>query len=242
MRVKLTEAQDAEIQTANGVEQAKESLQTLLGLNSSQTLAITEASAWTTMPKSSPFPTLLDQALTQRPELSAAALKVAVAEQQLKAAEAAHLPRANAFVSYGSDSKDFGYSTNRDNVTAGVSVEMPLFSGFAASEQINKAKSQLHEAKTRVKQVQLVIENEVKTAHLQLNSALTRLEVSTNAVGAAEEALRLVNEQRKEGVETVTRYIETEVARDQAHSRVIAARYDALRAESQLNQALGQWK
>jgi outer membrane protein len=242
LRVKLTEAQDAELQTANGVEQAKASLKTLLGLNSSQTLAITGASAWTTPPKISPFPSLLDQALTQRPEMNAATLKVAIAEQQLKAAEGAHLPKANAYVSYGSDSKDFGYSTSRDNVTAGVSVEMPIFSGFAASEQINKAKSQLHEAKTRVKQVQLGIENEVKAAHLQLSSALMRLEVTTSAVSAAEEALRLVNEQRSAGMETVTRYIESEVARDQARSRVIAARYDALRAESKLNQALGNWK
>jgi outer membrane protein len=40
----------------------------------------------------------------------------------------------------------------------------------------------------------------------------------------------------------VMRYIEAEVARDQAHSRVITARYDALRAEAKLNQALGNWK
>ncbi|MEQ1636610.1 MAG: TolC family protein [Methylococcales bacterium] len=242
LRVKLTEAQDDELQTANGVELAKASLKTLLGLNTSQPLAIAETNAWTTLPKINPFPALLDQALAQRPEMQAAALKVAITEQQLKAAEGAHLPKADAYVSYGSDSKDFGYSTNRDNVSAGVSVEMPIFSGFATTERINKAKSQLQEAKTAVKQVQLGIENDVKAAHLQLSSALTRLEVTTNAVSASEEALRLVNEQLNAGMETVTRYIEAEVARDQAHSRVIAARYDALRAESKLNQALGNWK
>lgn len=242
LRVKLTEAQDAELQTANGVELAKASLKTLLGFNTNQPLAIVETAAWTNPPKITPFPSLLDQALGQRPEMQAATLKVAIAEQQLKAAEGAHLPKADAYVSYGSDSKDFGYSTNRDNVSAGVSVEMPIFSGFATTERINKAKSQLQEAKTVVKQVQLGIENEVKAAHLQLSSALTRLGVTTSAVSAAEEALRLVNEQRSAGMETVTRYIESEVARDQAHSRVIAARYDALRAESKLNQALGNWK
>jgi outer membrane protein TolC len=242
LRVKLTEAQDAEIQTANGVEQAKAGLKTLLGLDSNQTFGITEASAWTTLPKITPFPSLLDQALTQRPEMQAATLKIAIAEQQLKAVKGAHLPKADVYVSYGSDSKDLGYSTNRDNVTAGVSVEIPIFSGFATTERIKKAQSQLREAKTAVKQVQLGIEGEVKAAHLHLSSALTRLEMTTNAVSAAEEALRLVNERRNAGVETVTRYIEAEVARDQAHSRVITARYDALRAEAKLNQALGNWK
>jgi outer membrane protein TolC len=242
LRVKLTEAQDQAIQTANGIEQAKASFKTLLGLTTNQPLTIAETGTWTTLPKVMPFGSLLDQALTQRPEIQAAALQVAIAEQQLKAAQGAHLPKADAYVSYGSDSKDFGYSTNRDNVSAGVSVEVPIFSGFATSERINKAQSQLNQAHTAVKQVQLGIENDVKTAHLQLNSALTRLDVSTSAVDAAEEALRLVNEQREAGVETVTRYIEAEVARDQAHSRVIAARYDALRAEANLNQALGFWK
>ncbi|MCX7088574.1 MAG: TolC family protein [Methylococcales bacterium] len=242
LRVKLSEAQDAEIQTANGIDLAKTALKTLLGLTVNDPLAIAEKSVWTVSPKSPSFTTLLEQALAQRPEVQAAALHVAIAEQHLKAAQGAHLPKADAYVSYGSDSKDLAYSTNRDNVTAGVTVEMPIFSGFATSERINKAQSQLTEAQMSVKNVQLSIENEVKTAHLHLNSALARLDVTANAVTAAEEALRLVNEQRNAGVETVTRYIEAEVARDQAHSRVIAARYDALRAEANLNQAVGYWK
>ena len=72
--------------------------------------------------------------------------------------------------------------------------------------------------------------------------ALARLNVATASVTAAEEALRMVNEQRNAGVVTVTRYIEAEVARDRALSRDIAARFDALIAEAQLNQAVGQWR
>jgi len=40
----------------------------------------------------------------------------------------------------------------------------------------------------------------------------------------------------------VTRYIDAEVARDRSHARYIAARFDALRAETELNQAIGLWK
>ena len=63
--------------------------------------------------------------------------------------------------------------------------------------------------------------------------------MTSSSVKAAEEALRLVNEQRKAGVVTVTRYIEAEVARDKSYARNIAARFDALRAEAELNQAIG---
>jgi outer membrane protein TolC len=72
-----------------------------------------------------------------------------------------------------------------------------------------------------------------------LQEALNRADVAAVSVEAAEEALRLVNEQRQAGVVTVTRYIEAEVARDKANTRQISARFDSLRAEAELKQATG---
>ena len=62
------------------------------------------------------------------------------------------------------------------------------------------------------------------------------------AVQSAEEALRLVSEQRQAGVVTVTRYLEAQVARDKANTRQISSRYDALRSEAELKQAIGFWQ
>jgi len=162
-----------------------------------------------------------------------------MAQQQLNAALGAYLPKADAYVSYGSDSKNLEYSSNRDNVTAGVMVEMDIFSGFSDSQKVKNARRQLAIAKYAAKSTQLSIENAVKSAHLKVLEALARVKVTSSSVTAAEEAHRLVNEQRKAGTVTVTRYIEAEVARDKAHARNIAARFDALRAEAALNQAIG---
>ena len=119
---------------------------------------------------------------------------------------------------------------------------MDIFNGFSTSEGVKKAQRKLAEARTKQTQVKLSIENEVKMAHLKLRESLARVNVTRASIAAAEEALRLVNQQRKAGVVTVTRYIETEVARDKAHARDIAARFDALRAEAELKKALGTWK
>ena len=121
-------------------------------------------------------------------------------------------------------------------------VEMDIFSGFGTNEKVKKAERELAEAQKRQTQVKLAIENEVKRAHLKLREAQARVKVTEASIASAEEALRLVNQQRKAGVITVTRYIETEVARDKAHSREIAARFDALRAEAELKKALGTWR
>lgn len=243
LEVQLAEAQDMEIQTANAIELARTSLRTLLGLDAYQPFRIADGADEFQLPESYPsYETLLDQALSQRPEITKVQKQVEIAERTLSAAKGTHLPRANAYVSYGSDSKNIDFSTNRDNVTAGVMVEMDIFSGFGTSERVKKAERQLAEARTRQTQVRLTVENEVKTAHLKLREALARVNVTQASIAAAEEALRMVNQQRKAGVVTVTRYIETEVARDKAHARDISARFDALRAEADLKKALGTWR
>lgn len=242
LEVQLAETRDTEMQAANAIELARSSLRILLGLSSNQSLTLTEDSAWKLPRLKQSYDELLLQAIQQRPEIKAASTQVEISERQLKAAQGAHLPKADAYLSYGSDSKNLAYSASRDNVTAGVNVSMDVFTGFSSSERIKKAEKELSVAKLSARQIQLTIEDELKTAYLKLQNALDRLKVTRLSVIAAEEALRLVNEQRKAGTETVTRFIETEVARDKAQSRVISASYDALRAEAELNKALGIWK
>ena len=239
--VQLAEAKDAQIQAANAIEIAKTMLKTLLGLSAEQDFDVSESLNQPLPDAPVEFEALLNQARSQHPELKAAEKRAAIAEQQLNAAQAAHLPRADAYVSYGSDSKDLAFSSNRDNVSAGVMVEVDIFSGFATQEKIKKAEHELTAAREAARQMHLRVENQVKTARLRLEEALNRERVAAVAVIAAEEALRLVNEQRKAGVVTVTRYIEAEVARDKAKTRDISARYDALRAEAELKQATGFW-
>jgi outer membrane protein TolC len=242
LQVQLAEAQDAQIHAANAIELAQNMLKTLLGLDANDRFAI-NPTANKSLPESpANFEQLINQALAQHPELKAAEKRVAIAEQQLSAAKAAHLPKADAFVSYGSNSKDLTYNSNRDNLTAGVMVEMDVFSGFATQEKINKAEHQLTAAKESARQNRLQIENDLKAAQLKLQEALHRAEVSNSASQAAEEALRLVNQQRQAGVVTVSRYLETQVALEKALSRQVSARFDALRAEAALKQAIGTWQ
>ncbi len=241
LEVQLAEAKDVEIQAANAIELAKAMLKTLLGLSLDQGVAIDEASIMASPATPGDFDGVLNQALVLHPELKAAEKRAEIAEQQLNIAQAAHLPRADAFVSYGSDSKDLAFSSNRDNVSAGVMVEVDVFSGFATQEKIKKAEHELTAAREAARQARLLVEQQVKIARLKLLEALHRQQVTEIAVQSAEEALRLVNEQRQAGVVTVTRYLEAEVARDKAQTRNIAARYDALRAEADLKQATGFW-
>lgn len=242
LEVQLAEAQDGEIQTTNAIELAKIALKSLLGLTAYEPFDIDASKQWS-LPKSHrSFDELLALAMSQRPEKKAADKQINIAQQHLNAARGAYLPKADAYVSYGSDSHDLGFSRHRDNVTAGIMIEVDIFSGFGDSSQVKKAGYQLAIAKKMAKQIQLQIESAVKRSHLKLREALARVNVTSSSVTAANEAFRLVSEQRKAGAVTITRYIEAKVARDKAQSRNIAARFDALRAEAALNQSIGMWR
>ena len=243
LEVQLAEAQDTEIRAANGIEIAKTSIANLLGLSSFQ--AFTVASSASLLPKPklpASFNDLLDQAMVQRPEVKAAANQVEINLRKLKSEQGAYLPKADAYVSYGQNSQSPGFNSEKDNVTAGVNVEMDLFSGFNTQQRVRAAERKAAEARETERKTKLAIEQEVKIAFLNLKEALARLHVTEASVLAADEALRLVDEERRAEVVTVTRYIESEVARNKAQSNTIAAHYDALSAEAALKKAIGDWK
>jgi len=243
LEVKLAEAQEADIRATNGIELSKTGIATLLGLSTDHPFTVASASSTLPEPKmAASFNDLLEVAMTQRPEVKAAATQVEIAQAKLKSEKGAYLPKADAYVSYGQDSRSPGFYSSKDNVTAGVSVEMDLFSGLETKNRVIAAERKAAEARETERKTKLAIEQEVRVASLNLEEALARMRVAEASVAAADEALRLVNEQRRAETVTVTRYIEVEVARNKAHSTTIAAHYDALSAEAALKKAVGDWK
>lgn len=242
LEVKLAEAQESQIRAANGIEMAKVNLVNLLGLPSQSVFNLSSSSIFTA-PKFTPsFNELLEQAMGQRPEVKAAAKQVEIAQYKVKSAQGAYLPRADAYVSYGQNSQTPGFSSSKENVTAGVAIEMDIFSGFSTQQQLRKAELKVTEALETERKTKLAVEQEVKMAYLKLQESLARVHVTDLSVQSADEALRLVKEERLAEVVTVTRYIEAEVARNTAQSNSIAAHYDALSSEAALKKAIGAWK
>ena len=242
LEVKLAEAQESQIRAANGIEMAKVNLVNLLGLPSQSVFNLSSSSIFTS-PKFTPsFNELLEQAMGQRPEVKAAAKQVEIAQYKVKSAQGAYLPKADAYVSYGQNSQTPGFSSSKENVTAGVAIEMDIFSGFSTLQQLRTAELKATEALETERKTKLAVEQEVKMAYLKLQESLARVHVTDLSVQSADEALRLVKEERLAEVVTVTRYIEAEVARNTAQSNSIAAHYDALSAEAALKKAIGAWK
>ncbi len=241
LEVRLAAAQEAHLRAQNAVELARAGLRILLGLSADAPLEVAVAPAAPGPSVADTFAVALAQALAGRPEIQAAARMVAMRAHDVRVERAAYLPRVDAVASYGQDAEDLNLSRHQDNWTVGATAELDLFSGFRTAERVRAAERRLAEARESERKTRLEVERDVKTAFLTFQEARERARVTEAAIAAAEEALRLVREQYQAGAVTITRYLETEVARTDARSHAIAARYDARRAEAGLCKAIGLW-
>lgn len=242
LQVRLASAQEEKIRADNAIENAKTGLRTLLDLSPSSPLETANQNHENIPELTASFTELLALAEANRPEIKITDMQVVSIRRQIIIARGEYLPRINAFVSYGLDSEDGSISSELDNLTTGITLEMDFFSGFGTQNRVEQAQRKLAEARHNAHKVRLQVNQEVKNAYLAFKDALQRYKVAETSVKAAAEAYRLVTIQYQAGTATVTRYIESEVARDQANARTIAARYDTFRANAALKQALGEWK
>lgn len=242
LEVRLAQSRENEVRSLNAVELARSALQTLLGGESVNSFTLTEPLEKDSLALQQNLDAILSQALQQRPEMKAATNQVAMRQHELDVERGARLPRVNAFAAYGQNSRTPEFSTAQENVTLGLNAELDLFAGGAVSARISAAERRLTEARALAERTRLEIEEEVRKAYLQLQEAMARQKVAETGWTAAEEALRLVHEQYREGAATVTRYLEAEADRAAAETRAIAARYGVQVATANLKKATGFWR
>lgn len=241
LNARIAAARALDIRARNAGEKARTVLRTLLDLDDADPLE-PDIDAERPLPALPPaFDALRAEALANRPETHIAHRQLETRRLELNIAQGEHLPRVDAYVNFGLNERSPAFSNAHQNVGSGIQVEMDLFSGFATSARASKAEHRLAEAEAQIRKTELQIAQDVKTAYLELQEALQRAEVARSAVASADEALRLVTLQHRAGAATITRFIESEAARDQAQAEWLSARYDALRAEASLQRSMGSW-
>lgn len=242
LEVRARAAQESELQAHNAITLSRSALKTLIGETSGDELPTPRETEVPVPSLKESLKQLFDQAIGQRPEVQAASHQAQIRQHELDAAEGAHLPRVNAYAMYGGNSQTLDPATYKGNAAIGINAELDLFAGGSISARVSAAERRLAEAQALEQKTRLEVENEVRQAFSTLEQALERIKVAEAGASAAEEALRLVNEQYHGGTATVTRYLEAETDRANASMRSIVARYEAQVAEADLHKAVGHWR
>lgn len=241
LEVRLARAQEEVVRSKNRLEIAKTALAGAMGLDPDTPLEL-KAGTGILFNVPGTYDEGLTTALSLRPEIRKIREKVYQAEKAMSLAKSGYIPKVDFKSRYWMSDPDGSFSTNRDNWTAGVVLTWALFSGFSTDAQVKEATAGLHEALAADRKTLLAVKTDVKTAYLRLKEAGERLAVAEKSVESANESFELVRQQYLGGSAGITRYLDSELARNRSRLHTATAYYDREKSRADVCRAIACWE
>ncbi|BBO91176.1 TolC family protein [Desulfosarcina ovata] len=240
LQVRMAESKERLLQSRNRHRLAQAALAEILGVEPDVPFSIAETRSYAIDIPGDPL-SAVGYALLHRPELAGAREKLRQSKMALDAAKAGYLPTLDFMTRYYVDDPAMKYNANRDNWTAGLYLNWKIFDGFATRSERAASLAQLQEAMAADRKTLLAVKFDVKKAYFNLDEAEERLRVASSNVQTAAETFRLVKRQYEGGAANITRYLEAELAHNQARIRETSAFFDREKARAQIARSVGLW-
>jgi outer membrane protein len=175
---------------------------------------------------------LLEQAASQRPEVTVARQAVGAAQEGRQAARGEFLPRI--FVRAAAGHTDGQNVLTGWQEGTGLHVEAPLYTGGRHLGDLRAADAEIEASLADAQAILDGISLQVNLAYRGVVSANERVALAHPAVDQSAEALRNVRQRYRAGTATPTDVIEAETAATQAEQRYVSARIEYLSALARL--------
>jgi outer membrane protein TolC len=118
-----------------------------------------------------------------------------------------------------------GYEELRNNWTVGLALQIPLFTGFRITGDVEYAQADLAEARARLKQAEELSRLDSRQIQEQLETAEAALRASVGVVEQARKARGIAEIRYQEGISTQLELSDAQLLLDQAEAnRARAAR------------------
>jgi outer membrane protein TolC len=182
---------------------------------------------------------LVEQALEQRPELTAVRDMILAARDRVRAARGELLPRIGARAQYEWDSEDL--RGGGQSWLVGIQATWNLFQGGLTLSRIREADARRREMEARGEQLALDIALEVHQAALGVQEAAAKILVAAERREWARRGLEEVRNLYANQVVGVDSLLQAEVDWNRAEVSHTAALFDGKIAQTALRQALGEF-
>jgi outer membrane protein len=239
--VRLANAKQALVKTANDLATAKASFNILLRREVNTPFEVVDILAYKAFPLS--FEQSLDEALRLRPEVKAAQLNIDQAKENVKIARSGFFPMINLTGNYTRFSDDFylgrGVDFN-DRWTVQASATFTLWNWGNTAFKVGENKVKVTQAEDSKNQLIDSITLEVKSDYLNLLTAEKNVNTAEKSIEQAEENLRMNEERYKYQVATQTDVLDAVVLLAQAKVNYYGALSDFNVAKAQLERAMGK--
>lgn len=184
---------------------------------------------------------LIDQALSQRPDLSARLAELRAREAEIRRAEAAFWPTVSLNAKAGSTVFDYHYLSGPaplpNNIRAGyldygagISFEWNLFEGWASTNAVRQATARRGAAQAEFDALQLQIIKDVWKSYADVKTALRKREFAIALLQAAEQSYEALKASYANGLSTVIELLTAE-------RNLAGARYTEIESRTALLQS-----
>lgn len=162
---------------------------------------------------------------------------------QVKRLKNENLPKLSAFgthnFSYQDDSFKKLYHTNYPSTIIGLTLNIPIFSGFQQLNKIRQAKIEVQKSQNNLEAAENVIDLQIHQAQTQYNNGLESLTNQRSNIELAQEVLRVSKIKYEEGVGSSIEVTQAQTALQEAENNYIQALFTVLISKVDLEAALG---
>lgn len=246
---RVTDLYDAQArQAAIGAELVNAESELALAQESLRALSGLEAGQLSRLPETIVVPPLegsisewLDRARNNNQLIEARTLALLAAERQVSRQRGAHMPRVS--VVYMLQQSNIGFEniplSRAETNYVGIDVQVPLFSGGTARAGVREAQSQRNIAENELRQIQLDIVEQTRTAFLQVKSGEARIAAAQVLADSTDTSYNAMQRGFELGTVTTVDVLNALRDRFNAERDLQVARYDHIRANLILRREAG---
>lgn len=235
-QVELQTRQQQLISARNDLAKQKIVLERVVGLAPGQEFTLADTALY------SPGPTLSlaearKRAYDARADYQSALAQVRAAELARKAAFAGYYPSLSASVDYG----DIGVTADGSHgtVDALATLKVPIFQGGRVHGDVLQAEAALRQSRERLANLRAQIDQDVRNAFLDLQSASQQVEVARSSVDLASQTLEQARDRFAAGVADNIEVVQAQEALASANETLISSLYTYNVSKIELGRALG---
>jgi len=212
---------------------------TLMGLPASTPFAVGDLPAEVPAQQvSDAVESLIARAVADRPDLAAARAEVERARQRVQVARAQGLPSIGAGASVGTVFTN-GLNNHSTPYSAGISLRVPLFTGFRNTYDVRAAQIETALAAENARNVEQQVGLQVWTSYYALQTAMQRLTTSRDLLRDATESVNVAMGRYRAGIGNILDLLTAESALENARAEEVQARTDWFLSLAQLSHDTG---
>lgn len=179
---------------------------------------------------------LIEEARRRRPDLASAEAQLRAARANVDANRAAHLPSISLAATPRRD-ESAGLTTNSSSI--GVSVSIPLFSGFSQSYKVRTAEAQADLKAAQRDRLQLQVALDVWKSYQSVITSTQSMRTTADLLASAEQSERVALGRYRAGVGSILDLLTAQSALASARQQRVLSAYDWNVSRATLAQSVG---